>query len=102
MSWLAVCRPEDSLLCDSAGPCLQCRPERFGSGEYGRSFQMDPLNNMPQWQKQLLSNSFGRDRGDGDRVQAERKAARLQERKEKLAAEFSRRRKSAARSGNRD
>lgn len=56
---------------------------------------MDPLNNMPQWQKQLLSNSFGHDRGDENKAQNERKVARLLERKEQLAAEFSRRRKSA-------
>ena len=57
---------------------------------------MDPLNNMPQWQKQLLSNSFGKDRGDEERLEKERKNARIQERKKKLAAEFARRMKSAA------
>lgn len=56
---------------------------------------MDPLKNMPQWQKQLLSNSFGKDRGDEERLEKERKNARLLERKNLLATEFARRMKSA-------
>ncbi len=59
---------------------------------------MDPLKNMPQWQKQLLSNSFGKARGDEERLENGRKNMRIQERKNKLAAEFARRMKSADRS----
>ena len=50
---------------------------------------------MPQWQKQLLSNSFGHVRRDEGISESEKKAAKLLDRKQKLAKELSRRRRSS-------
>lgn len=80
---------------------LVYRPERFGDGTTTRNLQLDPLANMPQWQKQLLSNSFGHVRRDEGTIESERRSELL-ERKRKLAEELSRRRRSTVKSKRTD
>jgi len=51
-----------------------CRPERFGGGEATRDLLLDPVKTLPKWQRQLLSNSFGKERKDLDNGKVARQA----------------------------
>lgn len=54
--------------------CLDAGLRRFGSGEVTRDLLLDPVNNLPKWQRRLLSNSFGKASDDLDSGKAARQA----------------------------